>query len=136
MFIKNTQDFPVVKVSFLPEDEIPFEENMAIYESLLDKKQQFVFLHEASFPQERAEMDGRRQTDHEERKRVAAWVKQRREILSQYVKAFIQIESNEKIRLEAQKFANNFIKFSGYPMFIVENRQQAEEVINSVLKAE
>lgn len=54
--------------------------------------------------------------------------------LAQYVKALIHIEPDANIRLEAQKFANNFIKFAGYPMFIVDNQQQAQQLIDSILK--
>ncbi|MFW1967232.1 hypothetical protein ACG95P_09195 [Acinetobacter guillouiae] len=50
------------------------------------------------------------------------------------MKALIHIEPDENIRLETQKFANNFIKFTGYPMFIVDNQQQAQKVIDAVLK--
>lgn len=126
MFIKETDQFPVIRVSYQPQDSIPVKDNLEIYESLLDKEQNFVFVSQGPFPEA--------EPNHEERKMVAAWVKQKREILTQYVKALVHIEPNEQIRLAEQKFANNFIKFSGYPMFIVENEEQADQIINSVLK--
>jgi hypothetical protein len=126
MFIQNQDSFPVIRISFQAEDAVPIGETIAIYESLLSRKQSFVFLSEGAFPSQK--------TDHEERKQVAAWVKAKREILAQYVKAFIHIEPDADIRLETQKFANNFVKFSGYPMFIVDNQQQAQKLIDAVLK--
>ncbi|WP_336034946.1 hypothetical protein [Acinetobacter bereziniae] len=126
MFIQNLENFPIIPVSFRPDDAVSVSETIAIYESLLSRKETFVFLSEGAFPAQKA--------DHEARKQVAAWVKSKREILAQYVKAFIHIEPDADIRLETQKFANNFIKFSGYPMFIVDNHQQANKIIDAVLR--
>lgn len=126
MFIQNLENFPIVRISYQAEDAVSVDETIAIYESLLSRKETFVFINEGAFPEQK--------NDHEERKQVAAWVKAKREILTQYVKALIHIEPDENIRLETQKFANNFIKFTGYPMFIVDNQQQAQKVIDAVLK--
>ncbi|MFW2103084.1 hypothetical protein [Acinetobacter guillouiae] len=126
MFIQNLENFPIVRISYQAEDAVSVDETIAIYESLLSRKETFVFISEGAFPEQK--------NDHEERKQVATWVKAKREILSQYVKALIHIEPDENIRLETQKFANNFIKFTGYPMFIVDNQQQAQKVIDAVLK--
>lgn len=126
MFIQNLDNFPVIGVSFQTEDAVPVSETIALYESLLSRKETFVFLSQGAFPEQKA--------DHEERKQVAAWVKAKREVLAQYVKAFIHIEPDADIRLETQKFANNFVKFSGYPMFIVDDQQQAQKLIDAVLK--
>lgn len=126
MFIQNLENFPIVRISYQAEDAVSVDETIAIYESLLSRKETFVFISEGAFPEQ--------QNDHEDRKQVAAWVKAKREILTQYVKALIHIEPDENIRLETQKFANNFIKFTGYPMFIVDNQQQAQKVIDAVLK--
>jgi len=126
MFIQNLENFPIVRISYQAEDAVSVDETIAIYESLLSRKETFVFISEGAFPEQ--------QNDHEDRKQVAAWVKAKREVLTQYVKALIHIEPDENIRLETQKFANNFIKFTGYPMFIVDNQQQAQKVIDAVLK--
>ncbi|MFW1802277.1 hypothetical protein ACG9YX_19905 [Acinetobacter nematophilus] len=126
MFIQNLENFPIIPISFQPADAVSVTETIAIYESLLSRKEIFVFLSKGAFPEQ--------QTDHEARKQVAAWVKSKREILAQYVKAFIHIEPDANIRLETQKFANNFIKFSGYPMFVVDNQQQANKIIDAVLR--
>ena len=126
MIIQNLENFPIVRISYQAEDAVSVDETIAIYEALLSRKETFVFISEGAFSEQK--------NDHEERKQVAAWVKAKREILSQYVKALIHIEPDENIRLETQKFANNFIKFTGYPMFIVDNQQQAQKVIDAVLK--
>lgn len=126
MFIQNLDNFPVIEISFQAEDAVTVSETIALYESLLSRKETFVFLSEGAFPTQNA--------DHEERKQVAAWVKAKRDVLAQYVKAFIHIEPNADIRLEIQKFADNFVKFSGYPMFIVDDQQQAQKLIDTVLK--
>lgn len=126
MFIQNLENFPIIPISFQPADAVSVTETIAIYESLLNRKEIFVFLSEGAFSEPQA--------DHEARKQVAAWVKSKREILAQYVKAFIHIEPDANIRLETQKFANNFIKFSGYPMFVVDNQQQANKIIDAVLR--
>lgn len=126
MFIQNLENFPIVRISYQAEDAVSVDETIAIYETLLSRKETFVFISEGAFPEQK--------NDHEERKRVAAWVKAKREILTQYVKALIHIEPDENTRLKTQKFANNFIKFTGYPMFIVDNQQQAQKVIDAVLK--
>ena len=130
MFIQNLENFPVVSVSFKEEDSVPVSETIAIYESLLSREMDFVFLSEDSQPPSQPQV----KDNHEERKQVAAWVKAHRDLLAKYVKAFIQIEPNEEIRLQTQKFANNFVKFSGYPMFVVDDLEQAQKVIDSVLK--
>ena len=130
MFIQNLENFPVVSVSFKEEDIVPVSETIAIYESLLSREMDFVFLSEDSQPPSQPQV----KDNHEERKQVAAWVKAHRDLLAKYVKAFIQIEPNEEIRLQTQKFANNFVKFSGYPMFVVDDLEQAQKVIDSVLK--
>lgn len=126
MYIKETQNFPVVKISYQLEDALSFEANIAAYEALLAHEKTFVFISEGPFPQQQA--------SHEERKKVAAWVKQKRQTLTTFVKALIHVEPDEQIRLSAQKFANNFIKFSGYPMFVVANQAQAQQLIQAVLK--
>ncbi|MCX5469245.1 hypothetical protein [Acinetobacter nematophilus] len=126
MFIQNLENFPIIPISFQPADAVSVTETIAIYESLLNRKEIFVFLSEGAFSEPQA--------DHEARKQVAAWVKSKREILAQYVKAFIHIEPDANIRLETQKFANNFIKFSGYPMFVVDNQQQANKIIDALLR--
>ena len=126
MFIQNLENFPIVRISYQAEDAVSVNETIVIYESLLSRKETFVFISEGAFPEQK--------NDHEEHKQVAAWVKAKRESLTQYVKALIHIEPDENIRLETQKFANNFIKFTGYPMFIVDNQQQAQKVIDAVLK--
>ncbi|WP_287912634.1 hypothetical protein [Acinetobacter sp.] len=126
MFIQNLENFPIIPISFQPADAVSVTETIAIYESLLSRKEIFVFLSKGAFPEQQA--------DHEARKQVAAWVKSKREILAQYVKAFIHIEPDTNSRLETQKFANNFIKFSGYPMFVVDNQQQANKIIDAVLR--
>ena len=126
MLIKDVQNFPVVTLSYAAEDQISVDETIEMYELLLQKQKVFVFLSSGVMLQEK--------NDHEERKKVASWVKANRERLSTYVKALVHIEPDESLRLEAQKFAQNFIKFSGYPMFIVENQKQADKLIQSVLK--
>ncbi|TCM67811.1 hypothetical protein EC844_107106 [Acinetobacter calcoaceticus] len=126
MFIKDTQHFPVVEVSYQTADAVTFEDTIAVYEALLDQQKNFVFISEGPFPEQQA--------SHEERQKVAAWVKQKRSAMAKYVKAFVHIEPDQQSRWVAQKFANNFIKFSGYPMFIVVNKEQAQRVIHSVLK--
>ena len=126
MLIKNIENFPIVGLSYRAEDQVSVDETIETYEELLDKQQAFVFLSEGSMNQEN--------NNHEERKKVASWVKQNRERLAHYVKALVHIEPEENLRLEAQKFANNFIKFSGYPMFIVESQAKADQLIDSVLK--
>ncbi len=126
MLIKNIENFPIVDLSYRTEDQVGVDETIAMYEVLLDKQQPFVFLSEGKMDQEN--------NDHEARKKVAIWVKQNRERLTHYVKALVHIEPEESLRLEAQKFANNFIKFSGYPMFIVESQAKADLLIDSVLK--
>lgn len=126
MFIKDTENFPVVKVSYASEDDMTIEQNIANFEALLDQKKQFVFVGEGPMPEQNA--------SHEERKLVAAWVKQKRNTLTELVKALIHIEPDEQTRLLTQKFANNYIKFTGYPMFVVADQDQAQQVIRAVLK--
>ncbi len=126
MLIQDLQNFPIISVSYQHTEYVSVDETIAVYESLLEKQQPFVFVSQEGMSRDKS--------DHEERKRVASWVKTNRERLAKYVKALIHIEPEESLRLEAQKFANNFIKFSGYPMYIVENRDKADQVIQAVLK--
>ncbi|AOA57691.1 hypothetical protein [Acinetobacter larvae] len=125
MYISETQNFPIVKVGFQEQDVLPFDENIAYFEALLARQSPFVLLSEGPFPEQ--------QQSHEERKQIAAWVKQKRELLSEYIKAHIHIEADEQVRLASQKMANNYVKFSGYPMFIVADHVQAQKMIDSLL---
>ena len=125
LLIKDLHNFPVITISHQPEEQVSVDKTIQVYETLLAKQEAFVFISNGSISQEK--------TDHEARKIVASWVKNNRERLSKYVKALVHIETDENLRLEAQKFANNFIKFSGYPMFIVESQSEADQVIQSVL---
>lgn len=129
MFIQDVKNFPVIDVSFLEKDAVSVQKTIEIYESLLSRKEKFVFLSTGLLPQPNSA-----QNHQEDRKKVAAWVKANRETLAHYVKAFIQIEPDAEIRLQTQKFAHNFIKFSGYPMFIVDDQAQAQKLIDAVLK--
>lgn len=126
MFIQDTENFPVVKISYQSTDAISVEENIARFEALLDREQPFVLVGEGPTPEQ--------QGSHEELKFVAAWVKQKRSDLAEFVKALVHIEADEQSRLIMQKFANNYVKFAGYPMFVVTSQQQAQQVIRSVLK--
>lgn len=126
MFIQDIENFPVVKISYQSSDQISLEENIARFEALLDRQQAFVLLGEGPAPEQQA--------SHEERKFVAAWVKQKRSNLAEFVKALVHIETDEQSRLLMQKFANNYVKFAGYPMFVVTSQQQAQQIIRSVLK--
>ncbi|MDQ8952041.1 hypothetical protein RFH42_03615 [Acinetobacter rudis] len=67
MFIQDTQNFPVVKISYESTDGISLEENIARFEALLDRQQPFVLVGEGPTPTQQA--------SHEERKFIATWVK-------------------------------------------------------------
>jgi len=126
MFIQNLESFPIIRISYSLEDAVTVHETIDIFESLLSRKEAFIFISEGAFLTQKS--------DHEERKQIAVWVKTNREVLTQYVKALIHVEPDERIRLDIQKFANNYVKFTGYPMFVVENKQQAQQLISSILK--
>lgn len=129
MYIKNVENFPIVSISHDMKDAVSVEETLKIYEILLNKQQYFVFKSDQTFPK----FDDPKES-HEDRKKIAAWVKENRDRLSMWVKGIVHIEPNQELRLEAQKFAQNFIKFSGYPMFVVENEHQSAQLIESILK--
>lgn len=127
MFIRHIENFPIVQISYLAEDAVFVDETLEIFTHLLDKQQKFVFVSRGAFPEQKEQ--------HEDRKKVANWVKQNRDILAKYVKALIHVEPDENIRLVEQKYANNYVRFTGYPMFIVENDGQAEQLIEKFLNS-
>ena len=50
LFIQNLASFPIVHISYNTEDAVPVHETIAIYESLLSRKETFVFISEGAFP--------------------------------------------------------------------------------------
>ena len=125
MYIHRVENFPVVEIDC--SRSMSVDESLAVFSELLLRKQPFVFIGSGSFQDE--------QNSHEDRKKVALWVKAHKAELTAFVQAMIYIQPDKAIQAVLRQFAENYEKFSGYPMIMVENAEQANQTVQSLLSA-
>ncbi|MFW1967231.1 hypothetical protein ACG95P_09190 [Acinetobacter guillouiae] len=64
MFIQNLENFPIVRISYQAEDAVSVDETITIYESLLSRKETFVFISEGAFPEQKMIMKNASKLQH------------------------------------------------------------------------
>ncbi|MFL1386393.1 hypothetical protein ACI77F_01805 [Pseudomonas tritici] len=123
----DSTTFPVVKIVFDAPSERGPEDAFRIFESLLARQQSFVLLHE------KAVDENNHKHSHEERKQASIWMKKNKQALRAYVKGMIQVEPSAAQRLALKPFAAMFGKAWGYPLLVVESKDQAWALARDVL---
>lgn len=98
--------------------------------NLLAREQAFVILNDSGVDESEHEHT------QEERKQTSLWMKQNKAALRQFVKAMVLIEKNHAKRIAAKAFSVMFGKFWGYPMLIVADTEQAQELAQKLLRGE
>ncbi|MGR3890673.1 hypothetical protein [Pseudomonas sp. 1152_12] len=123
----DSTTFPVVKIVFDAPNEGGPDDTFVVFESLLARKQSFVLLHE------KAVDENNHEHSHEERKQASIWMKKNKPALRAYVKGMIQVEPSAAQRLALKPFAVMFGKAWGYPLLVVESKDQAWALARDVL---
>ena len=123
----DSTTFPVVKIVFDAPNEGGPEDAFLVFESLLARQQPFLLLHEKSVDENNHEHS------HEERKQASIWMKKNKQALRTYVRGMIQVEPSAAQRLALKPFAVMFGKAWGYPLLVVESKDQAWALARDVL---
>ncbi|QJI38469.1 MULTISPECIES: hypothetical protein [unclassified Pseudomonas] len=119
--------FPVVKIVFDAPSDTPPQDTFVAFEALLRREEPFVLLHE------KAVDESAHEHSHEERKQASIWMKKNKVALRAFVKGMIQVEPSSAKRLALKPFAVMFGKAWGYPLLVVESRDQAWALARDVL---
>jgi hypothetical protein len=123
----DSTTFPVVKIVFDAPSEGGPEDAFLAFEGLLAREQAFMLLHEKSVDENNHEHS------HEERKQASIWMKKNKQALRMFVKGMIQVEPSAAKRLALKPFAVMFSKAWGYPLLVVESKDQAWALARDVL---
>nr|WP_315421558.1 hypothetical protein [uncultured Pseudomonas sp.] len=123
----DSTTFPVVKIVFDALNEGGPEDAFLAFERLLAREQAFMLLHEKSADENNHEHS------HEERKQASIWMKKNKQALRTFVKGMIQVEPSAAQRLALKPFAVMFGKAWGYPLLVVESKDQAWALARDVL---
>lgn len=123
----DSTTFPVVKIVFDAPNEGGPEDAFLAFERLLVREQAFMLLHEKSADENNHEHS------HEERKQASIWMKKNKQALRTFVKGMIQVEPSAAQRLALKPFAVMFGKAWGYPLLVVESKDQAWALARDVL---
>lgn len=123
----DSTTFPVVKIVFDAPSEGGPQDAFLAFEGLLAREQAFMLLHEKSVDENNHEHS------HEERKQASIWMKKNKQALRMFVKGMIQIEPSAAKRLALKPFAVMFSKAWGYPLLVVESKDQAWALARDVL---
>ncbi|WP_026040233.1 MULTISPECIES: hypothetical protein [Acinetobacter] len=127
MYIKNIETFPIITLSYKSKDQQSLDELFESFTALLAKNEKFVFISEGAFD------EAEQNNDHESRKRIAAWVKAKRETLSRFVLGLVHIEPDLEQRTKAEQFAKVYLQFSGYPMYVVSSKEESDQLVYQLL---
>ncbi|NVZ20589.1 hypothetical protein [Pseudomonas costantinii] len=123
----DSSTFPVVKIVFDAPNEGGPDDTFLIFEGLLARQQSFMLLHE------KAVDENNHEHSHEERKQASIWMKKNKQALRAFVKGMIQVEPSAAKRLALKPFAVTFGKAWGYPLLVVESKDQAWALARDVL---
>ncbi|QJI11452.1 MULTISPECIES: hypothetical protein [unclassified Pseudomonas] len=123
----DSTTFPVVKIIFDAPNEGGPEDAFVVFEGLLAREQAFLLLHEKSVDENAHEHS------HEERRQASIWMKKNKQALRTFVKGMIQVEPSAAQRLALKPFAAMFGKAWGYPLLVVESKDQAWALARDVL---
>ncbi|MDT9633109.1 hypothetical protein FIV41_14400 [Pseudomonas marginalis] len=123
----DSTTFPVVKIVFDAPSEGGPQDAFLAFEGLLAREQAFMLLHEKSVDENNHEHS------HEERKQASIWMKKNKQALRMFVKGMIQVEPSAAKRLALKPFAVMFSKAWGYPLLVVESKDQAWALARDVL---
>ncbi|CRM07023.1 hypothetical protein [Pseudomonas sp. 8 R 14] len=123
----DSTTFPVVKIVFDAPSEGGPQDAFLAFEGLLAREQAFMLLHEKSVDENNHEHS------HEERKQASIWMKKNKQALRMFVKGMIQVEPSAAKRLALKPFAVMFSKAWGYPLLVVESKDQAWALAQDVL---
>ncbi|OPA88629.1 hypothetical protein BFW86_16440 [Pseudomonas fluorescens] len=119
--------FPVVKIVFDAPSQGGPEDAFRVFEELLARQQSFLLLHEKTVDENDYEHS------HEQRKQASIWMKKHRQALRTFVRGMIQVEPSAAKRLALRPFAAMFGKAWGYPLLVVESKDQAWALARDVL---
>jgi len=123
----DSTTFPVVKIVFDAPNQGGPEDAFRVFEDLLARQQSFLLLHEKAVDETHHEHS------HEQRKQASIWMKKHRQALRTFVKGMIQVEPSAAKRLALKPFAVMFGKAWGYPLLVVESKDQAWALARDVL---
>jgi hypothetical protein len=123
----DSTTFPVVKIVFDAPNQDGPEDAFRVFEDLLARQQSFLLLHE------KAADENNHEHSHEQRKQASIWMKKHRQALHMFVKGMIQVEPSAAKRLALKPFALMFGKAWGYPLLVVESKEQAWALARDVL---
>ncbi|WP_032861947.1 hypothetical protein [Acinetobacter colistiniresistens] len=127
MYIKNIETFPIITLSYKSKDQQSLDELFETFTALLAKNEKFVFISEGAFD------EAEQNNDHESRKRIAGWVKAKRETLSRFVLGLVHIEPDLAQRTKAEQFSKVYLQFSGYPMYVVSSKEESDQLVYQLL---
>ena len=123
----DSTTFPVVKIVFDAPNQDGPEDAFRVFEDLLARQQSFLLLHEKAVDESDYEHS------HEQRKQASIWMKKHRQALREFVKGIIQVEPSAANRLALNPFARMFGQAWGYPLLVVESKDQAWALARDVL---
>ena len=127
MYIQSIEKFPIVTLSYKAQDQQSLDELFDSFNALLARNQKFVFISEGAFD------ETEQNNDHESRKQIAAWVKAKRETLSDLILGLVHTESDREQRAKAEQFAKVYLQFSGYPMYVVSSKEESDQLVQKLL---
>ncbi|WCM25982.1 hypothetical protein NDN01_18420 [Sphingomonas sp. QA11] len=120
-------DFPMVRLHYNRSGPGGLDEGFTAFEAQLNRARPFVLIGHGA---------GAQAQDHEERKRVALWMKRHREPLRQFVLALVYVEPQAANRFVARSGAETYAKFWGYPMLVTASDEDARAVAARLLAGE
>lgn len=123
----NASEYPIVRMVADPALNQPVDDVMASFSELLARGQPFVFIGEGE-PGDDQEKD-----NVEDRRKITRWMKANKTELRRLVKGHVQITPQATRRAAMEAFSVVFVKFWGYPMYIVASDVEARAKAQSLL---
>lgn len=122
----QTDSFPFVWMNFNEAPDHDHDDELADFDRLLEHGARFVILTEDP-PQKDHDHS------HEEKKRMAVWIKKRRSLLKELVAAMVVVEQNSLKRIAIKSFSPGFQALWGYPIVAAVSREEALIIASELL---
>lgn len=114
----DSSNFPIVYLDYGASSRRNFNQILLHLKQLLERKQPFVIIGSGA-----SDHDDEERND--DRRKISFWTQANRQAVQKYIKVHLYVASDIDNQKKAEAFAQTFEDFWGYPMVVVNSREEA-----------
>lgn len=124
----DATNYPIIRMDDASSQDMSVDTVLASLSELLARGNALVLWGDGELGEENGSVDDRR--------KVAMWMKANRDEIQRLIKGHVHVVADAEKRSAADAMSAVFIKFWGYPMFVVESVDDAFRKANALLANE